>query len=387
MTNTSNIIFALDSVDQGFTNLVGQDNLVEKWELPRWLDHCRIQYNTVDMDHATSQCWYPVSVNFWDFAHDYLGRMSTKTLEKIRNGTKLLFYYREGDSPSRIRQHIDAMCQQWSVSKDRVLLLSGNTLADHIPGSRFWWHFEHSYYFQTLQQPLPQITTKPRSHRITLLSRTHKPWREWFVYNVWRYARGHNYISYGQVRNLDPGQDLELWQGVHPPLDRWGPTDLCPPDWHDLLPLRADDLTSDQHNDHARLIPEHYQDSYWNVVLETLLATEDHGGVFVTEKTLKPIRNGQGFLVLGCARSLEFLRSRGYQSFSPVINEDYDSMQDLRWRWWRVYRRTQALLRSKKLHRMQILLQDVISHNQRHFMRDRTGDLTALVDQLKTFTP
>lgn len=63
------------------------------------------------------------------------------------------------------------------------------------------------------------------------------------------------------------------------------------------------------------------------VVLETLF---DDGRLHLTEKSLRPIAVGQPFILMATHGSLAYLRSYGFRTFSSVINESYDQIQDPR---------------------------------------------------------
>jgi hypothetical protein len=62
-----------------------------------------------------------------------------------------------------------------------------------------------------------------------------------------------------------------------------------------------------------------------SVVLETLFADQR---IHLTEKILRPIACGHPFILAGGPGSLEFLRSYGFKTFHPWINEDYDLEKD-----------------------------------------------------------
>ena len=49
----------------------------------------------------------------------------------------------------------------------------------------------------------------------------------------------------------------------------------------------------------------------------------------MTEKTWKPIANGQFFMVFGSPGIIEFLRTQGVDVFDDIINHHYDS--ELEW--------------------------------------------------------
>lgn len=68
-----------------------------------------------------------------------------------------------------------------------------------------------------------------------------------------------------------------------------------------------------------------YQQTKIEVVLETLF---DDGRLQLTEKALRPIACGQPFLLAATHGSLEYLRSYGFETFSPWIDETYDTIED-----------------------------------------------------------
>jgi len=64
-----------------------------------------------------------------------------------------------------------------------------------------------------------------------------------------------------------------------------------------------------------------YQDSYANLITETVVLP----GVYISEKTWKPIANGMWFFVLGCPGTVAHLRSLGVDTFDDLIDHDaYD---------------------------------------------------------------
>ena len=61
-----------------------------------------------------------------------------------------------------------------------------------------------------------------------------------------------------------------------------------------------------------------------SVVLETIFDSRIH----LTEKTLRPLACGHPFMLAAGPGSLALLRKYGFQTFSPYINETYDTVQD-----------------------------------------------------------
>jgi len=69
------------------------------------------------------------------------------------------------------------------------------------------------------------------------------------------------------------------------------------------------------------LKPQHYLNSYFQIVAETLINSHT---IFFTEKIYKPIICGSPFFVLGNRHSLKSLQSLGFKTFSDWWDESYD---------------------------------------------------------------
>lgn len=67
------------------------------------------------------------------------------------------------------------------------------------------------------------------------------------------------------------------------------------------------------------LVHDAYTNAYINLVTETTISP----GIFITEKTWKPIASGQLFLILGNPGSIEYLRNQGVDVFDDIIDHNY----------------------------------------------------------------
>jgi hypothetical protein len=103
-------------------------------------------------------------------------------------------------------------------------------------------------------------------------------------------------------------------------------------------PYISDELDHDQRNDHSMLIPKYHVNSYCNIVMETHFDADQSGGVFLTEKTFKPIKHGQMFFIAGPAGSLQVLRDLGYRVFDNILDNSYDLEPDHTQRWMKLSR-------------------------------------------------
>ena len=70
-------------------------------------------------------------------------------------------------------------------------------------------------------------------------------------------------------------------------------------------------------------------DLYTNAWLELVPETSVTDHYFITEKTVKPITSKTPFLILSTPGYLEYLHSIGFKTFSSLIDESYDSEENL----------------------------------------------------------
>lgn len=102
------------------------------------------------------------------------------------------------------------------------------------------------------------------------------------------------------------------------------------------------------------------------LVTETIIRSDC---VHLTEKTFKPIAHGMPFILLAPPGSLEYLKKYGFQTFSPFIDETYDTEENV---FTRIELIIKELSRLDKMTRKQkqSLFQDmipIVQHNYEHF--------------------
>lgn len=68
--------------------------------------------------------------------------------------------------------------------------------------------------------------------------------------------------------------------------------------------------------------PQLQYSAHVNITSETMFF--ENNTLFFSEKVFKPLLAGQPFILSGPAGSLELLRSMGYKTFHPIIDESYD---------------------------------------------------------------
>jgi hypothetical protein len=65
-----------------------------------------------------------------------------------------------------------------------------------------------------------------------------------------------------------------------------------------------------------------YDDTYFSLVAESMA---QEPGLFITEKTFKPIAYYHPFMILGQVNVLSYLRSQGFETFDNLFDESYDT--------------------------------------------------------------
>lgn len=323
---------------------------------------------------------YIVAVSFFDFAVDWPALLPAQRLQALREGRLILvFYYSEGDHPGRIMDHLDSQFRQAGVDPLHLRLISANSHADDL--ARAQWLADDELLFRKRNRScLPvEAHERPRSKLFTALVRTHKWWRATVMARFWQQGwHNQGYFSYNASitvgdQEADNPIEVDQWPGLRAIT-------------HEFLRHRfqADDHTSDQHNDHHLVVSEHYSDSYLNVVLETHMDVDQSGGVFLTEKTFKPIKNAQPFVIFGAAGSLARLRDLGYRTFDGVIDNSYDGIVNTTDRYDRIMQILQTLFAGglPSMHNLYCRCLPDIQHNQRHFLASKRDRLNKLLERL-----
>jgi hypothetical protein len=326
----------------------------------------------------TQQCqgthyFYCIGLGFFDFDIDYIDLIPKQVFDK---DFTVLFYYHEGDNPYRIKQRLDQLCEQHVLDTGCYRFVSGNTAADDI--ENFAWFPDHEllYWHRNQQVPATVAHVNTRPWRFTVLNRTHKWWRATVMADLQR-AGVLDVSQWSYNTDVTVGDDpadnpIEIdTLGLSEPVKQF----------IDLGPYSCDNLTADQHNDHHLHVPSHYTDSYCHIVMETHFDADQSGGAFLTEKTFKPIKHGQPFVIVGAPGSLQALRDLGYRTFDHAIDPSYDLETDNTRRWQKILGAIQRIKDQDPDIWFQSCLDDVL-HNQQHFLRSKKDRLNTLYDKL-----
>jgi len=353
--------------------------------LDTFLTQHQLDYQRVAFDDCDYNTWYPVNIYFFDFDCDYFTYFDVLTLDKIRNKKlRVLFIYSEPDDPFAINKRLDELCNQHNIDRQSIFFISGNTVANSLDGMAYLQYHEFQFEIQNTAIPEPTIFDR-KTKKYTCLNRIHKQYRKEFVYNLWKDGLTEDaYVSYGNVLNKDTKDDFAVINDSfkHPGSGQSQNIEYVTSEFESLLPLSADNLDTDQHNDHSISVDYLFSNSYWNIVMETYLDATN--GVFLTEKTFKPIKYGQPFIILGTPGSLELLKEQGYKTYSPWIDESYDQEQDVRFRWYAIMEIARKIsnMSLEDLHKEHIEKTSTILYNQAWFTRNKQDQLIKCLQRL-----
>lgn len=117
---------------------------------------------------------------------------------------------------------------------------------------------------------------------------------------------------------------------------------------------------------------EYTDDSYFSIVTETCFYTSNdtlEGCLFISEKTYKCLSMKHPFVLLARPHTMAELKKMGYKTFSPMIDESYDSMEDDTERfnaiWTEIIRLSQQT--PEQWIEWQTKIKEIVEYNHTHF--------------------
>lgn len=344
-------------------------------------DHCRqhdvdFSFHLLNSDYP-DHSYYFIAPGFFNFDIDYISLLDNSVLQGLKTKRiKLVFYYHEGDNPYRIKSRLDALCLQHNLDIDCYCFVSANTAADLIPNFAYFACHEFIYWWRNKDINALPINVSNRNKNFTVLSRTHKWWRATVMADM--YAQGlldHSYFSYNTdvlINDLPEDNPIEVdTLGLQSAIDHF----------ISQGPYVCDTLDAEQHNNHHLVVPELFNDAYFNIVLETHFDADQSNGAFITEKTYKCIKHGQPFIIVGPPGTLSALRQDGYRTFDHVLDNSYDLELNNTQRWLKV-KQLITDLSKQDLHSIFLECVGDLQHNQQLFLSKKPQRLNKLLEKL-----
>lgn len=350
-------------------------------QLLSWLDDHSIEYSIVDSVNSEAGDFYLIALGFFDFDIDYFSLMPSATVDRVRKKKlQVVFDYREGDNPLRIRSRIDQLCWAHQLDPNLVKIISGNTAADGVKNMLWFPHFELIYQKSNQQHAPENLHDLPRGKLFTALVRLPKWWRATVMAEIARRGwTNDGYFSFNTALGFTEKSDenpisIDFFPGLRVAMTNFLKKSYT-----------ADSLSHQEHNSHDLHQSAHFSNSYLNVVLETHFDADQSNGAFITEKTFKPIKHGQPFIIFGTAHSVKTLKTLGYRTFDDIVDSSYDSLEDPNQRFWEAVNLLDLLLMmgDRGLHDLYQKCWSDLVHNQKMFLASKADRLNTLLEKLQ----
>ena len=135
---------------------------------------------------------------------------------------------------------------------------------------------------------------------------------------------------------------------------------------------------------------EYFDNSYFSIVTETTYYQRPvnvlEQDIFPSEKIYKPILMQHPFILMGRPHFLETLRSHGYKTFHPFIDETYDSVEDDDERMQLIFKEIKRLVEftDEQYKEWMQQIKPIVEHNKAHIFNEST-DYRVTKDVLKYF--
>jgi hypothetical protein len=190
-----------------------------------------------------------------------------------------------------------------------------------------------SYIYRPIYTKLNTLTLKKYDKKFLNLNRRWRKHRPMLV----GLLELHNLLEQGYV-SFAVNVDGENWDGVWGFLDHYG--ELNKTELYRILTENKERIenipdmyldTPELHVNQVRVgtgLDHFYEDSYFSIVNETNYFKEMGEGIFLSEKVFKPVLKLHPFILASRPNSLVKFRELGYKSFSPYIDETYDTEED-----------------------------------------------------------
>mgnify|MGYP005989572871 CR=1 FL=1 len=341
-----------------------------------------IDYEIVSIKNADSETFYPIALSFFDFSIDWFSMMPKQLLDKLRDeNIKILFYYSEGDNPYVIDKHLTKQCTENDIPRNQVKFISANSEASKIDNFFTVVDDELLYRYRNKNFISARYTETPREKKYTALVRMHKYWRANTMATIWQQRLDTDgYFAYGNTTHSGESEDDNPIE-----VDRYYGLRQLTRTFMATLPFEADTLSDDDRNNHTLHVNEHFENAYINIVLESHMDVDQSNGVFLTEKTFKPIKHSQMFIIFGAQGSLQLLRDMGYKTFDHVLDNKYDLIENTTERWKTAIDMVVNLLgnTNEELRKMYIKCKDDIIHNAELYNGSKESRLNKLLEELQ----
>jgi len=133
-------------------------------------------------------------------------------------------------------------------------------------------------------------------------------------------------------------------------------------------PIIYDKLFEHRVYTHDAIVGENRK-QYRNYFIEIIVESDILSSDWITEKTVKNLYVGKPFIVMCAVNTLKRLHSSGFKTFSPWIDESYDSIENIYDRLEAIKQEVDRLaqLSLEQLHQLHLEMLPVLEHNRKTY--------------------
>jgi len=144
-------------------------------------------------------------------------------------------------------------------------------------------------------------------------------------------------------------------------------------EFKNMCPLLIDDDVEDLRDDHTlgwiNIKPKTYNKAYFSIVAGNSFDTQ---WIHPDEKFWKPLGQFHPFIWLGPTGGIQHLKDMGFKSFSPYIDESYDTEEDCEKRMLMIVDEIKRLcsMDKKEIHKWYYSMKDILIHNWKRIVEN-----------------
>ena len=292
---------------------------------------------------------------------------------KTNNCSILVVHPMEGFEWNTYDQFIDEICNIYGLSYDNFVALTCNPVPSNKYKSVFYNFWEFSSFGDNIikEQHLGKLNIFKEDHRpykFICLNRICHPHRWATVTALYPYKdRGLLSFANKDYPGYTPrNRSFITFNKEYPFYSKKFNSLNLPEDFKLTLPLHYEDPINE-----ALLKPviidsyaNKFYHSYLHIVCETFISHP-----FFTEKTYKPIKYFQPFVMINGQYSLQHFRDMGYQTFGGYIDESYDIEYDKERRIEMAIQAGLDFISKPNLHEVMKEMYPIFEHNHNVFIK------------------
>ena len=156
-------------------------------------------------------------------------------------------------------------------------------------------------------------------------------------------------------------------------------------EFKNMCPLLIDDDVEDLRDDHTlgwiNIHPKTYNKAYFSIIAGNSFDTP---WIHPDEKFWKPLGQFHPFIWLGPTGGIQHLKDMGFKSFSPYIDESYDTEEDCEKRMLMIVNEIKRLcnMNKEEIHEWYYSMQDILIYNWKRIVENNVNPFYELYNKL-----